>query len=107
MTKKEEKVKISRWHVWNYLNTEEEVIEYLKLALEDEDPNFLVKAIGDVVKSKGYTKIAKDMEAGRESLYKSFSGAARPRFETVNKTINSLGFKFSIVPIEGPKRIFA
>jgi len=39
------------------------------------------------------SQIAKDTGLGRESLYKTFSEDAKPRFETVMKVLDSFGVK--------------
>ncbi len=41
-------------------------------------------------------KIAKDIDVGRESLYKSLSKTGNPSFSTVFKIINSIGLKLSV-----------
>lgn len=36
------------------------------------------------------------MGVTREGLYKSFSGKTKPKFETIYKTINNLGFRMNL-----------
>lgn len=43
-----------------YLDSEELIAEYLKAALEDENPNVFLMAIGDVAKARGMSQFAKD-----------------------------------------------
>jgi len=52
--------------------------------LEDGDLDELLSAIGDIAKAKGMTQIAKDTGLGRESLYKSLTVGAKPRFDTIH-----------------------
>jgi probable addiction module antidote protein len=40
--------------------------------------------------------IAKDAGLGRESLYKSLSARAHPRFETINSILHALGVNFAV-----------
>ena len=40
---------------------------------------------------------AKDAGLGRESLYKTLSAGAHPRFETINSVLHALGVKFAVV----------
>jgi len=42
-------------------------------------------------------RIAKDAGLGRESLYKTLSAGAHPRFETINSILHALGVKFAAV----------
>jgi probable addiction module antidote protein len=99
------KEKTTEFKVSDYLNTEDEIIEYLRLSLEEDTPEMLMYSIANVLKSKGYSKIAKDTGITREGLYKSFSGKTKPKFETIYKIIDSLGFKFSILPKNNKKKL--
>ncbi|MEM9450071.1 MAG: addiction module antidote protein [Cyanobacteria bacterium P01_E01_bin.6] len=77
---------------------------YLEEALNDEQANFLM-ALRQVIKAnKGMTKIAADIDVGRESLYKSLSENGNPNFETVSKVLASLGMKFSIAIRATPRQ---
>ena len=92
------KIKTTKWDVLDYLDSEESIAYYLSAAIDENDPKALLMAIGDVVRARGVNEMAKKMKVGRESLYKSFSGKAKPNFETVYKALNTLGVKMNIVP---------
>ncbi len=79
--------------VSQYLDSKEMIAEYLSQVLKDGDMNELLNAIGNIAKAKGMSQIAKDTGLGRESLYKTFSADAKPRFETVMKVLDSFGVK--------------
>ena len=96
--KKMKKTKITEWNVLDYLKTEEDVADYLEAALEENDMDFFLIALGDVAKARSINKIAQEIGVGRESLYKSFSGVRRPSVETVFKAINALGLKINFSP---------
>ncbi|MDF1875780.1 putative addiction module antidote protein [Sulfurimonas sp. SAG-AH-194-I05] len=85
--------KLTTFDVSQYLDSKEMIAEYLSQVLEDGDMNELLEAIGNIAKAKGMSQIAKDTGLGRESLYKTFSADAKPRFETVMKVLNSFGVK--------------
>jgi probable addiction module antidote protein len=89
-------VKISEFDASAYLDNEETIAEYLSAALEDSDPNVFLSAIGQVAKARGMSAIAQDSGLGRESLYKAFAPGAKPRYETVQKVLNSLGVKINV-----------
>jgi probable addiction module antidote protein len=80
-----------------YLDNDAVFAEYLSAAAEDPNPDVLVAALGDVVKARGIAQIAKDSGLGRESLYKTLSAGAHPRFETINSFLHALGVKFAVV----------
>ena len=64
-----------------YLDNDAVIAEYLSAAAEDPNPDVFVAALGDVAKARGIAQIAKDSGLGRESLYKTLSAGAHPRFE--------------------------
>lgn len=80
-----------------YLDNDTVIAEYLSAAAEDPNPAVFLAALGDVAKARGMAQIAKDSGLGRESLYKTLSAGAHPRFETINSVLHALGVKFAIV----------
>ena len=65
-------------------------------ALEDEDPDVFLAAVGNVAKARGMSAIAERAGLGRESLYKALTPGAKPRYDTVLKVLQSLGVKLSV-----------
>jgi probable addiction module antidote protein len=80
-----------------YFDNDAVIAEYLSAAAEDPNPEVFVAALGDVAKARGMAQIAKDAGLGRESLYKTLSAGAHPRFETINSVLHALGVKFTVV----------
>ena len=80
------------------LTDDEVVIEYLKAALEENDPAFFMKAIGNVARAKGVTSIAQEAQLGRPGLYETLSGERDPRIGTVMKVLDALGIQLTIAP---------
>ena len=86
------------WDSAEFLGDEEAVIEYLQAALEENDPAFVVKAIGNVARAKGMSRVAQDTRLGRQNLYKALSGERNPRFGTLMKVLDSLGMQLTVAP---------
>jgi len=84
---------LTTFDVSRYLDSKEMIAEYLSQVLADGDTNELLLAMGNIAKAKGMSQIAKDTGLGRESLYKTFTPNAKPRFETIMKVLNSFGVK--------------
>jgi len=82
-----------------HLETAEDMTAYLEAALEEGDPALIVAAIGDIVRAKGITQIARETGLGRESLYKALSPEGNPEFATVLKVMRALGLKLHATPI--------
>ena len=92
-------VKTTVWDPSEYLETEEQVTAYLEDIFKSGDPELIVTAIGDVARARGMSKIADDINLGRESLYKSLSQSGNPSFETILKVLSYLGFGLRPDPI--------
>jgi probable addiction module antidote protein len=85
------KRQLKKFDAVDYLDNEEVIAEYLNAALEDENPDVFLRAIADVAKARGMSRLAADSGLGRESLYKALAPGAKPRYDTVLKLLKALG----------------
>ena len=92
-------IKTRPFDMANHLGSEEEITEYLRQVLEDNDPAELAGALGDIARARGMTQLARDTGLSRESLYKSLSGERAPSSETLFKVMQALGFKLTLAPM--------
>jgi probable addiction module antidote protein len=85
------------YDVAEHLRTPEEMAAYLEACIEeaDGDAAFIAKALGDIARAQGMTKVARDSGLSRESLYKALSGERSPSFDTILKVVTALGLKLS------------
>lgn len=90
------KVKTSPYNPFDYLETKEEINEYLNIAFMDDDPQVFLIALGYLAKKKGMVEVAKETGLNRESLYKSLSGHGNPKFFTISKVTKALGCRLAI-----------
>ena len=77
---------------------EDGIIEYLIDALEENDPEFFARAVGDVARAKDMTTIAQETHLGRRSLCKALSGERDPRIGTVMKVLAALDIQLTVAP---------
>jgi probable addiction module antidote protein len=89
-------LKLTEFDASAYLDSEEVIAEYLTAALEDDDPNVFLTAVGNVAKARGMTQIAQATGLGRESLYKALTPGAKPKYDTVLKVLRSLGVRIAV-----------
>ena len=89
------------WDSAEFLDDDEARVEYLKAALEENDPAFFAKAVGTVARSMGMAAVARDAQLGRPSLYKALSGERDPRIGTVMKVLDALGVQLTVAPKGG------
>jgi probable addiction module antidote protein len=96
----EEKVTFSDWNLADQIETKDDVAGTLEavieLAVQENDLDFLLKAIGDIARSKGMAQIARELNLDSASLYKSLSPEGNPSFFTVAKVLNNLGYSINI-----------
>ena len=86
------------WDSAEFLKDEEVVIQYLQAALEENDPELFVKAVGNVARATGMSAVAQETQLGRPSLYKALSGERDPRIGTVMKVLGALGVRLTVAP---------
>ena len=79
-----------------YLNSKDDVTAMLCVALEENDPDFLLRVVGNIARSEGMVKIARELNLDRKGLYKSLSLNDNPSFNTVVNVLDNLGYQLSI-----------
>ncbi len=84
------------WDSAEVLDNDEAVVEYLQAALEEDDPEFFVKAVGNVARAIGMAVIAEESQLGRTSLYKALSGERNPRIGTVMRVLRTFGVRLTV-----------
>ena len=87
---------LKQFDVVDFLDSDEAMVEYLNAALEEQDPAFFAKAIGDVARARGMTAIAEASGVGRQSLYRALSSDGNPRLETLFRVLESLGLRLAV-----------
>ena len=94
-----DKIHVTDFEVTDYLNSEEDIAEYLTAAAEDPDPEVLIRALSDVARARGMAKTARDAGCGRESLHKTLSPGSKPQYATVMKIMKALGVRFNVCSV--------
>ena len=89
-------MKLKKFDVVDFLDSDEVVIEYLNVALEENDPRYFAKALGNVARAKGMTSISETTGLGRQSLYRSLSDEGNPRIETLFRILAALNVRLAI-----------
>jgi probable addiction module antidote protein len=95
-TKTRGKITFSDWVPAEVIDTKEDVIAFLEVALEENDPDFLLRTIGHIARSKGMTQIARELGVTRKGLYKSLAPDGNPSFKTVYKLLDILGLRMKL-----------
>ena len=92
------KTKLQDWDVTETLKTPEARAAYIEAAIEENDPEFLTVALGDVAKAEGMSKVARKAKVGRENLYRAFAPGGNPTMATVMRVLDALGLTIRVSP---------
>ena len=90
------KVTFAKYDPAEYINSKEDVITFLEEALEENDPEFLLRTIGYIARSKGMTQLARELNLNREGLYTALSPQGNPSFTTIARVLDNLGYQLSV-----------
>jgi probable addiction module antidote protein len=90
------KTKTIPWDSAAYLESDDDIANYLEAVFEDGDPALITHALGVVARAKGMAQIAQAAGLGRESLYKALSPDGNPEFATVLKVMRALGLRLKV-----------
>lgn len=82
----------------DFLQSENDATAYLDAAFETGDTALIAAALGDVARARGMTQLAKETGITRDGLYKALSPTGNPSFGMVQKVVEALGYKLSVVP---------
>lgn len=96
-----DKIKISElaeFDLADYLETDEDIANYLTLILQEGDVQELNYALGVIARARGMTEIAKSSGLSREALYKALRVGSKPQFETIFKVLNALNINLQAIP---------
>jgi probable addiction module antidote protein len=93
------RVRTLPYDVADQLRTPDEMAAYLDawLAEAPDDVGGIARALGDIARAKGMSKVARDSGLSRESLYKALSEDGNPSLSTVLKVAKALGIRIQAV----------
>jgi probable addiction module antidote protein len=78
-----------------YLDTPEAMAEYMAAAMETGDAGLIKESVGDIIRAKGMTAMAKASGVSRASLYRAFGEGGNPTLDNMMAVINALGLTLS------------
>ena len=89
-------MKLKRFDVVDLLDSDEALVEYLNVALEENDPKYFAKALGNVARAKGMSSVSESTGLGRQSLYRALSESGNPRIDTLFRVLDALNAKLDV-----------
>ncbi|WP_396435378.1 addiction module antidote protein [Limnohabitans sp.] len=100
MTEKIKAADLPDFDMAEYLQTDEDVANYLTLVLAENDPAELTLALGNIARARGMTEVARASGLTREALYKALRPTSQPRFDTIARVCTALGVKLVVQPMQ-------
>jgi probable addiction module antidote protein len=96
-TRKRRKMKFTPYDTADYLKSREDVVTYLEACLEEggDDPALIAAALGDIARSRGMSRLARETGLTREGLYKALSPDGNPSLGTALKVLKALGIRLT------------
>lgn len=89
-------VQTSRFDAAEHLKTEEMRDEFLRAALETNDPSYIAHAVGVVARAYGMREVAKTTGKARQSLYRSLDQGGNPTIETLFGALDAMGKRLTL-----------
>ena len=88
-------LQLRTWDSAKHLKTKEDMAQYLDACLQEagDDAAFLAKALGNIARAKGMSRLSRDTGMSQESLYEALSGEGNPSFATILKVTSALGIR--------------
>ena len=93
------KTKLYKWNIEDSLKTPEDRAAYIEAAMEENDPEFMTIALGDVAKAEGMSKVARKAKVTRENLYRACAPGGNPTIATMMRVLNALGLTIRVAPV--------
>lgn len=85
--------KIKPLDIAEYLQSDEDIREYLKEVATSGNADELVSALNIAARAKGMGNVANKLGVSRTSLYKSLAEGGNPQLSTISKVADVFGCK--------------
>lgn len=93
---KRKKETFTRWDAAEHLASEKEMAAYLQACADEDDPQLMIAALGDIARARGIMGLAQETGLTRMGLYKALSGNGNPSYATIAKVAHALGLRISV-----------
>lgn len=87
------KIETQPFDAAKYITEPEDVVDFLNDALESGNAAHIAAILGDVARSEGMTKLARETGMNRQALYTALSENGNPTLETLLKIFGALGIR--------------
>jgi probable addiction module antidote protein len=88
-------------HLFEQLQTPEEVAAYVNAAMEEGDIALILLALRDVAEAWGIGRVAADADLNRENVYRILSSEGNPRLSSFIKLLHALEIELRVEVARG------
>lgn len=92
------KTKLQDWKIDEVLQTPEDRAIYIQAAIDENDPAYLAKALGNVSRIEGEKRVAKRAKMTTEDFRADYILGGNPSLRSFMRVIDALGFRISMTP---------
>lgn len=85
-------------HLLTQLKQPKFAAEYIQSVLEENDSEFFIEALGDVVKAHGIAHVSEATGIARQAVYQMLSSDGNPTIKNVHKILDQLGLELTVKP---------
>lgn len=89
---------ITPWDAADYLETADDVAQFLSLAFASANPKHMAHALGVVARAEGMSEVARKTGLSREALYRSLTENGNPTLKSVMLVMDALGLTLAVQP---------
>ena len=88
-------IKLRKWDVVNYLETDEHIVGYMEAVLEDEWPPLLASALVDIARTKKLLDTSEEVADGQSLLEKAIADACNRHSKETREEIQTAKIQLS------------
>ena len=92
-------------HLYERLQTPEQISGYLNAAIEEGDIAVFLLALRDVAESQGVARVAQEAGLNRENVYRMLSDQGNPRLSSMFALMHALGVELRVKPAVRKRRV--
>jgi probable addiction module antidote protein len=79
-----------------YLETEDDILCFLEVAMDDNDPEHIVQALDIVTRSQGARQMFHESGVNLPMLHNALSENGNPTLETLTSVLSALGLQLTV-----------
>jgi probable addiction module antidote protein len=91
-----ERETFSKWDPAEEIDDKECVIVYLKGSFEENETDFVLRTLGYITRSEGFSEIARECGISREALLQSIAPEGNLTLDSVVKLADLLGYRLKL-----------